>query len=85
MAVRHEQKCGCGYTLTMIHKPTPHYRPFEPYFDEGLGVHVTGKQHRRRVMRDLGFDFRDHMSKGDQSMRLDKVNEARKRKERARR
>lgn len=68
----------CGHALEVVVRPQRHYKPFEPYFDEGLGVMVTGKMHRRRVMRDLGMDFKDHMSKGDQTARIDKAMERRR-------
>jgi hypothetical protein len=45
-------------------------------------VNITGKDHRRRVMRDLQCDYRDHPSQGQLSARKDWANE--KRKERAR-
>ena len=76
---RHEQDCDhCGRRLEKVLRPQRSYKPWEPYFDEGLGVHVTGKQHRARVMRDLGMEFKDHMSKGDLSARKDKVYEQRR-------
>lgn len=68
----HTQNCRtCGSRLTVQLRPQRHYKPFHPYFDEGLGVFVTGRDHRRRVMRDLSADFRDHPSKGDTSARKD--------------
>lgn len=80
MAERHNQTCDvCHDELEILFKPTPRYKPFNGYFDEGLGVEVTGRQHRQRVMRDLGMDFRDHPSKGDLNARKDKCNEVRKR------
>lgn len=79
MAERNSQKCECGGALIIVHRPTPRYKPFNNYFDIGLGVEITGRDHRRRVMRDLGMDFRDHPSPGDTTARKDRCNEARKR------
>lgn len=71
---RQNQKCAqCGETLDQIHKPQRHYKPFNPYFDIGLGVEVQDKAHRAKVMRQNGLDFRDHISKGDLSKRNDKI------------
>lgn len=82
-----QKRCStCGADLEWIRFPKPRngeYRPFEPYFDEGLGVMVTGREHRRRVMRDQQCDFRDHPSPGQISARKDWANQ--QRKERARR
>lgn len=70
---RHEQVCDlCSCPLTLVQRPTRHYRPFHNYFDMGLGVEITGREHRRRVMRGLSMDFKDHPSAGDESARLDK-------------
>lgn len=55
--------------------------PFSNYFDEGLGVDITGRDHRRRVMRDLHCDHRELPTKGDKSARRDKI-EQRKREAR---
>lgn len=83
MDKRHDQTCGtCGSKLEMMWKAQPSYAPFSPYFDEGLGVMITGRDHRRRVMRDQHCDFRDHPSPGQISARKDWANQ--KRKERAR-
>ncbi len=72
IAERHNQTCEtCGGPLEKIPKPTPRYVPFQNYFDLGLGVEVTGRDHRRRVMRDLNCDHRDPPSKGDISARRD--------------
>lgn len=79
IAVRHSQKCDtCDGKLEMIFKPQPRYVPFQNYFDIGLGVEITGRDHRRRVMRDLQCDHRDPPSTGDISARKDWAAEARK-------
>jgi len=78
---RNDQKCEtCGSALELIPFPQPKhdYTPFHPYFDEGLGVEVTGRDQRRRVMNGLHVDFRDHPSKGDESARRDKCEAMRK-------
>ena len=86
MADRRNQKCPtCGAPLgAPIPKPQPRYVPFHPYFDEGLGVFVTGRNHRRRVMREFNCDFRDHPSRGDESARVDKAYENKKARDQAR-
>lgn len=85
IADRHEPiPCPkCNNTMEKVFRPTPRYMVFQPYFDEGLGEFITGRDHRRRVMKTLGMDFKDHMSKGDQSARKDWA--ADRRRERARR
>lgn len=77
MDERHSQSCElCGSPLDKQDAPDPHYKPFHNYFDEGLGVAITGRDHRRRVMREMKCDYRDHMSKGDQSARIDRAQAA---------
>lgn len=79
VAARHDQPCpSCGGRLEKVQRPMTDKSIFQPYMDEGLGVFITGRDHRRRVMRDLQCDFRDHMSKGDRSARLDKINQQRR-------
>jgi hypothetical protein len=68
----------CGETLTKVYRPQRHYKPFQSYFDESLGVEITGRDHRRRVMRDMQVDFKDHPSKGDLDARRDRCMEIRK-------
>lgn len=84
MAARHEQRCDtCSGRLVLVLKPQRTYVPFNPYYDEGLDVEVTGRQHRQRVMRDLKVDYRDRPSPGDLSARRDKMMERRKERLRA--
>lgn len=79
MAERKNQVCpACTATLTQVHRPTPRYRPFNPYFDIGLGEEITSYAHRRRVMKSQGMDYRDHPSPGDASARLDKIADTRR-------
>lgn len=76
---RHNMHCPkCSGSCDLTFKPQPRYVPFNGYFDEGLGVHITGRDHRRRVMRDLCCDFRDHPRPGDKSARRDRMHEAKK-------
>lgn len=86
IAHRNDQRCEeCGSSLTLIPHPPPKknpYKPFNPYFDEQLGVMITGRDHRRRVMRDQKCDFRDHPSEGQLSARRDWANEIRKDRQR---
>jgi putative FmdB family regulatory protein len=74
MAERGNQRCErCGGPLTQVLRPQRRYTPFEPYYDEGLGVEITGRDHRRRVMRDLKCDHRDPPRPGDLSARRDRI------------
>jgi putative FmdB family regulatory protein len=74
IANRNDQKCSqCGEQLDRIMKPQRHFKPFNPYFDMGLGVEVTSPGQRKAEMRKNGFDFKDHPSKGQTSARMDKI------------
>lgn len=76
---RKNQPCPkCTTILMQVHRPTPRYRPFNPYFDIGLGEEITSYAHRRRVMKSQGMDYRDHPSPGDTSARLDKIADTRR-------
>lgn len=77
---RHNQKCyKCDQPLEKLDRPAQtSQKPFHNYFDEGLGEFITGKHQRRRVMRDLKMDFRDHMSIGDRTARKDKSSDMRR-------
>jgi hypothetical protein len=80
----------CGLPIAVGQQPCittirPHewvgsYRPFTPYFDFALGQEVTSHAHRWRLMKEAHVDYRDKMSPGDLSARLDRV-EAQKREE----
>jgi len=72
----HCRQCEC--ILTKVQRPQRHYKPFAPYFDDQLGVEVTGRDHRRRIMRDMQVDFKDHMSQGDLTARKDRAMQTRK-------
>lgn len=79
MADRSTQKCPkCATILTQVHRPTPRYRPFNAYFDIGLGQEITSLAHRKRVMKAQAMDYRDHPSPGDSSARLDKIADSRR-------
>lgn len=79
MADRREQRCDtCDGPLTLIARPTPRYVPFQSYFDIGLGVEITGRDHHRRVMRDTNCVQRDPPRPGDRSARLDKIRDAKR-------
>lgn len=79
MVDRHDQKCDtCGDPLEKLDRPTPRYKPFQNYFDLGLGVEVTGRDHHRRLLRDMNAVQRDPPSKGDISARKDWAAQARK-------
>jgi putative FmdB family regulatory protein len=74
MVDRKNQKCPkCSTILLQVYRPTPRYKPFNPYFDIGLGVEINSLAHRKRVMKQQAMDYRDHPSKGDTSARLDKI------------
>ena len=78
----------CGHILRVADSPwcrdghapvLPDRTPlFQNYYDVGLGVEITGRDQRRRVMRDLKCDHRDPPKKGDVSTRLDRVHAQRK-------
>lgn len=55
---------------------------FEARFDIGLGRDVSGWGDIHKAMREMNLDFRDHPSPGQRSVRLDKVHEAKRNKER---
>jgi len=79
MSQRHDQICHmCHSDLEKLNKPTPHYVPWQPYFDIGLGAEVTGRDHHRRLMRDNQCVQREPPTKGDTSARRDWCNEQRK-------
>jgi len=51
---------------------------FIPYYDVGLGEHITSLAHRWRVMKQQGVkerDVRDLMTPGDLSARKDRIAE----------
>src|SRR5687768_17059861 len=76
ITARNDQKCElCGGTLGLIWKPATSFQPFTPYFDIGLGVDVTDKNHRAKVMRQNALDFREPPKAGDRTARLDKIHE----------
>jgi putative FmdB family regulatory protein len=82
---RHKQVCAaCSGPLTLIYKPQVKYVPFNGYFDTGLGVEVTGRMQRQKIMGKLSADFRDPPSRGDTSARLDRIAEQRRSQARAR-
>jgi len=69
--------------------------PFSTYFDIGLGEEVTSLGDRWQAMKEQRdaqtgdvtrerLEYRDKMSKGDQSARLDRVREQEKQEQRAR-
>jgi hypothetical protein len=70
---------GCSPFCRDAHEPPLKYFPFTHYFDIGLGVEVTSWAQRRRVMKEQHMDFRDKMSKGALSARLDRIHEQKKR------
>lgn len=89
------EKCGAVYGIGCSpfcrdgHQPVrgsagyvEFHELFQNYYDEGLDVEVTGRDHRRRVMRDMKVDYRERPSPGDRSARIDRMME--KRKERMR-
>ena len=62
------------------HAPSVQTSAFAAYFDHGLGIEVTGLGDRKKAMRENHLDYRDKMSAGDQSARLDRVHEERRRR-----
>lgn len=57
-------------------------RAFEPYFDIGLGKHVTGWGDIRQEMRRKKLDFRDHPTDGDLSARRDRIEQQKRMEQR---
>lgn len=49
------------------------YHPFIPYFDFALGEYVSSHAARWTHMKRLHMDYRDKMSPGDLSARLDRI------------
>lgn len=70
----------CGQPLQSGEWPfCPHGFPagktkgFEPRFDDGLGIYVTGWGDRRKAMREHHLDYRDHPAPGELSARRDRI------------
>lgn len=72
----------CNAPITIYNRPATGYHPFIPYFDYALGADITSIAQRRRVMKSINVDFRDHPSKGEESARRDKRNDLAKRRAR---
>ena len=68
----------CGSEVELLFTSSTPSKGFEPYFDIGLGAYVTGIGDRKKIMRQESLDYRDHISKGDQSARLDKAFQSRR-------
>jgi hypothetical protein len=66
----------CGGAVEQEFNPASAYHPFAPYFDIALGCEVTSLAHRWRLMKEHHLDYRDKMSPGDLSARLDRIHEA---------
>ena len=81
---RHAPCDTCGGPIGILITSSTSSKGFEPYFDVGLGHYITGVGDRRKHMRSEHLDYRDHPAKGDQSARLDRVNEAKRREREAR-
>ena len=82
IAERYSVSGCCSAPVTIYNRPANSYNPFKHYFDIGLGAEVTSLAQRRRLMKEAGFDFRDHPSVGEESARRDKRNEGRREKAR---
>ena len=83
VANRRDQKCDqCGTTLDIVIKPSSYFQPFKAGFDIGLGEDVTGQGHRNQLMRKNSLDYREPQSKGDLAVRLDKISERKRARER---
>ena len=52
--------------------------PFASYFDIGLGVQVNSLGDRWAAMREAHVDYREKLSKGALSARLDRIREQQK-------
>ena len=45
--------CSCGSELTRRFPLSATFMPFEAHYDEGLGVDITGREHKREEMKIL--------------------------------
>ena len=74
----------CGKPIHIGDWPfCPHGRsvqtaPFASYFDIGLGVQVNSLGDRWAAMREAHVDYREKLSKGALSARLDRIREQQK-------
>ncbi len=46
--------CVCGQTMKRLFPLSASYQPFKPYFDEALGVDITGARQKSQVMKLMG-------------------------------
>jgi len=86
---------GCIVTVRPHDEPALPYHPFIPYFDIALGEQVNSLSERWRLMkgtedRETGerhgrLEYRDKMSRGDLSARLDRIHDETKRESSSRR
>lgn len=65
------EKCGCVVEV-LITSSGPS-KGFEPYFNDGLGIYVTGKGDINKAMRENNADYRPRPTKGDIAERRDRI------------
>lgn len=73
IAERNNPCVKCGGTVDQIYRYSVPQKGFEPYYDEGLGIHVHTRGDVNQAMRRLGVHEREPMSRGDLSARRDKA------------
>lgn len=69
----------CSGTVDQVFRYSTPQKGFEPYYDEGLGVHVQTKGDINQAMRRLGAREREPLSRGEISARRDRAHERRQR------
>lgn len=78
---------GCIIRI-VPHEPVPVYHPFIAYFDLAMGEQIDSHGQRMRMMRGEKncdgdeirprLEYRDHVSRGEQSARHDRIRERQK-------
>lgn len=68
----------CGSPVQVLITVGTKSKGFEPYFNDGLGVYVTGQGDINKAMREASADYRPLPTKGDLSARRDRIEERRR-------
>jgi hypothetical protein len=76
----HSTSCAvCGELFTVgdypfcPHEPVMVSYPFKPYYDLGLGAHVSSVAERETIRKRLGLEWKDQPTDGDLSARQDRA------------
>lgn len=83
IADRHQRCVECGSPINLLITASTGSKGFEPHFDIGLGVHVTGLGDVQKNMRENKIDRRDPPSPGDRAARLDRIADSARRQDAA--